>query len=46
MSEVDRINELVGNKNFTEAEILIDQELETSGDDIELIKLVKKLLKI
>ena len=39
MANIDEINELVGNKNFEEAEKLIKTALEEEVDNPELVKL-------
>ena len=39
MADLDRINELVGNKDFEEAKVLINEGLKENPDNIELLKL-------
>lgn len=39
MADINRINELVGNKEFEEAKILIEESLEKCSDDLEFLKL-------
>lgn len=39
MTDINRINELVGNKDFEEAEILIKEGLLSAPDNLELLKL-------
>lgn len=39
MSKINEITELVGNKKYKEAKVLIDEELKESCDNIELLKL-------
>ena len=39
MADIDKINELVGNKEFEEAAKIIEPALKEDGDNIELIKL-------
>ena len=39
MSDIDRISELVGNKDFTEAKKIIDQQFESEANNVEFLKL-------
>lgn len=39
MADIEKINELVGSKNFEEAKILIEEALQSSQNDTELLKL-------
>ncbi len=39
MADIDRINELVGNKDFMEARILLDEALKEEPENVELLKL-------
>ncbi len=39
MSNIDEINELVGNKRFQEARVLTEEALRETPDDIEILKL-------
>ena len=39
MTDIDRINELVGEKKFTEARSLLDEALKTEPENVELLKL-------
>ena len=44
MANIDEINELVGNKNFEEAEKLIKTALEEEVDNPELVKLILAII--
>lgn len=39
MTDIDRINELIGNKEFDEAKKLIDKALKENSNNLELVKL-------
>ena len=39
MSNIDEINELVGNKRFQEARVLTEEALRETPDNIEILKL-------
>ena len=39
MADIDKINELIGNKEFEEAEKLLKEALKNDSDNIELTKL-------
>ncbi len=39
MADIDRINELVGEKDFTEARLLLDEALQEEPENVELLKL-------
>ena len=39
MADINTINELIGNQQFSEARILIEESLKENSDDLELIKL-------